>query len=78
MRFDLTKYDISQATHKLRCRHVVGRGLGYNYTMPCIVIKTTKRRKLKIIVFGSRYWKHKEYIKQIRYVLPFRVFEANQ
>lgn len=73
---NLDKYDISQATHRLRCRQVVGRGLGYDYTMPCIVVKKTKRGRLKIIVFGSRYWKHKEHIKQIRYVWPCRVFEA--
>ena len=74
---NLTKYDVSQATHRLRCRHQVCRN-GFNYSMRCIVLGKTKSRKLKIIVFGERYWKHKEHIKNIRYVSPIRVFEANR
>lgn len=74
---DLTKYDISQATHKLRCRHQISRN-GFDYTMPCIVLGKTKSGKLKIVVFGERYWKNKEHIKHIRYVRSFRVFEDNR
>lgn len=71
---DLTKYDISQATHKLKCRHQVCRH-GFNYTMPCIVLGKTKSGTLKIVVFGERYWKYKEHIKRIQYVQPWRVKE---
>lgn len=74
---DLTKYDISQVTHRLSCRHQIGCS-GFDYTMPCIVLGKTKSRRLKIVVFGDRYWKNKEYRKQLRYVFPYRVFEANR
>ena len=74
---DLSKYNITQATHRLRCRHQICRH-GFDYTMPCIVLGKTKSRKLKIVVFGERYWKNKEHIKSVRYVSPLEVFEANQ
>lgn len=70
----LTKYDVSQATHKLMCRHQICRN-GFNYTMPCIILGETKSGLLKIIVFGERYWKHREHIKKIRYVSHFRIKE---
>lgn len=69
---ELTNYNISQATHKLKCRHQIGRN-GFNYTMPCLILGKTKTRRLKLVVFGDRYWKHKEHIKRIRYVTPLRV-----
>ena len=75
---DLSKYDVSQATHKIRCCHKVGRGNGVYYTMPCIILGETKSARLKIIVFGSRYWLNKEHIKRIRYISKSRVFEANK
>lgn len=73
---DLSKYNVSQATHKLRCRHQIGQN-GFDYTMPCIVLGKTKSRQLKIVVFGRRYWGDYER-KRIRYVRLFRVFEANK
>ncbi len=69
---DLSKYDVSQATHRLKCRHCIARN-GFDYTMPCIVLGRTKSRFLKIVVFGERYWKNREHIKRIRYVAPWRV-----
>lgn len=75
---DLTKYDVSQATHRLRCCHKVGRGPGYNYTMPCIVLGRTKSGKTKIVVFGDRYWKGKDRRKRIRYVWGYKIVEANK
>jgi hypothetical protein len=50
---EIEKYDVSQATHRLSCRHQIGRN-GFDYTMPCIVLGKTKSRKLKIVVFGER------------------------
>ncbi len=71
---DLTNYTVSQATHKLKCRHQNGRN-GYNYTMLCIVLGKMKSRKLKIIVFGERNWAHKQHVKKIRYVPPWKVIK---
>lgn len=69
---NLDSYDISMATHILRCRHCIGQN-GFTYYMKCIPLGKTKSGKAKLIVFGNRYWKHKEHIKQVRYVSPWRV-----
>jgi len=74
---ELAQYDISQATHRLSCRHQICRN-GVDYEMACIVLGKTKSGNLKIIVFGKRNWKNKEHIKQIRYVPQYRVFKANR
>ena len=65
-------YDVSMATHKLRCRHCIGRS-GFTYYMKCISLGKVKSGKTKLIVFGSRYWKNKERIKRVRYVSSWRV-----
>lgn len=70
---NLADYDISQADHRLRCHYQICRN-GFDYSMPCIILNKTKSGKLKIVVFGDRYWKNKEHIKRIRYVYPYRVF----
>ena len=69
---NLDEYHVSEATHKLKCRHAIGRS-GFNYTMPCLIIGRTKSRMLKIVVFGDRYWKHRDDRKRIRYVPPWDV-----
>lgn len=74
---DLSKYHISQATHKLQCRHQVCLH-GFDYTMPCIVLGKTKSGRTKIVVFGERYWKYREHIKRIRYVRDFQILKAKQ
>lgn len=56
-----------EATHKLMCCHCIGRNTKY-YHMDCIPVKAMKNGKVKIIVFGDRYWKNKEDIKRYRYV----------
>ncbi len=71
---NLEKYDISDATHKLKCRHQIGRN-GYNYTMPCIPIGKTKSRKTKVVVFGDRARNHNNAHKKIRYVWPWQLVE---
>lgn len=65
---DLSKYDVSDATHLLKCRHQIGRN-GFNYTMPCLILDTTESGNIKVVVFGERYWKYKYHIKKIRYLL---------
>ena len=69
---DLAKYDVSQATHWLKCRHQIGRN-GYNYQMPCVVLHKTKAGKFKIIVFGRRMWLNTEHRKRIRYVYKHKL-----
>ena len=74
MNVDLTKYDISMATHWLDCSH----GTCYNnirhYTMHCLPLGKTKSGKMKLVVFGERDWKFEYRPKiKIRYVEPGRV-----
>lgn len=64
---DLDKYDVSMATHYLKCVHAIGRNR-YNYYMFCIPLGRCKSGKIKVVVFGDRYWKGRRHIKKIRYV----------
>ena len=70
---DLSQYDISQATHKLKCRHCMNSRQSRTYYMSCIVIKDMGHRMLKVVVFGSRYWKNHDDIKHVRYVPACKV-----
>ena len=65
-------YDIKDANADLRCSHWTGKGYIY-YTMPCIVLGKTKSGKIKVVVFGERFWKGRKNVKRIRYVEPERV-----
>lgn len=58
--------------YKLSCRHAIGTH-GKNYTMDCIPLKEMPDGRLKILVFGNRYWKGHDNKKQIRYVKSYRV-----
>lgn len=69
---NLDEHTIDNATHYLRCRHCIGRN-GFDYVMPCKLIKKTKSGKLCIVVFGDRYWSGKDHIKRIRYVWPHQI-----
>lgn len=71
----LKNYDVSRATHLLCCAHQIGR-IRRDYTMPCISLGKTKSGLVKVVVFGCRYWKHKDHIKQIRYVPPWKIEEV--
>ena len=62
------------ATHKLSCRHAIGLS-GLNYCMDCIILKEMPDNRLKILVFGERYWKGYDDKKQVRYVDRHRVVE---
>lgn len=63
-------------THLLKCRHQIGRN-GFDYYMPCNILKTTKSGKIKIEVYGERWLIYKKNKKQIRYVDKWRLKEAS-
>ena len=44
-----------QGVHVLRCRHCIGRNSTY-YLMYCDVIKEMPIHRVKIKVYGDRYW----------------------
>lgn len=70
---DLSKYDISMATHWLECAHAIGLRRRV-YRMHCRPLANTKLGKLKLLVFGERNWKLKDNPRiRIRYVDPGRV-----
>jgi len=71
---NLDKYDVSEFTHRLLCRHAIGRN-GTDYTMKCTLLKKTKAGFAKVIVFGDRYWKNRDHIKYIRYVLKLSLIK---
>lgn len=63
----MDKLTFVNATHHLHCAHAIGRNRN-EYTMRCHVLKEMKDRRLKVLVFGDRYWKGTEHISKIRYV----------
>lgn len=71
---DLNKFKRKDATHLLECRHAIGRS-GRDYVMDCIILKEMPNGRLKILVFGERYWKGHDDKKRIRYVDSYRVRE---
>ncbi len=65
-------YTIKDATHYLKCRHAVGIN-GLDYNMACLILKDMGYGRVKILVFGDRYWKGRDHIKRIRYVRKTRI-----
>jgi len=65
--------EIKDATHKLSCSHAFNEKSRYDYWMDCIVLKRMPNNRLKILIFGERYWKYHDDKKQIRYVDEDRV-----
>lgn len=57
---------------KLICRHVMGRNIT-DYTMDCEVVKTMPDGRLKIKVFGERFWRDRKDRVKVRYVEANRV-----
>lgn len=56
------------ATHLLICQHVIGSNRT-EYLMRCHVIKhMPDRERVKVMVFGDRYWKGSHHRSRIRYV----------
>lgn len=60
------------ATHLLLCRHAIGPN-GKDYQMRCHVLKAMPDGRLKLRVYGERYWKNTSHIVKVRYVEPERV-----
>ena len=60
------------ATHLLRCRHVIGHGVR-EYNMRCHILKSMGNGRIKVLVFGERNWENKEHVKHTRYVEGYRV-----
>ena len=60
-------------THFLKCRHAVGRS-GKSYCMYCIYLKDTTNNRVKIRVFGDRFWPGHYNKSYIRYVLKSRIY----
>jgi len=46
--------------------------------MDCIVLKEMPGWRLKILVFGDRYWRHNKNRKRIRYVGKWRVIKKEK
>jgi len=60
------------ATHLLRCRRAVGPS-GRTYFMHCNILKKMPDGRLKVLVYGNRYWKDRRDVARIRYVTADRV-----
>ena len=69
---DLLSFE--NATHELQCRHAI-RSHGKTYYMRCHVLKTMPDGRLKLRVYGDRYWKDTRDTVKVRYVYAWRVFE---
>lgn len=60
------------ATHLLKCRHAIGQS-GRTYFMRCHVLKKMPDGRLKLQVYGKRYWRDQCDAIKTRYVNPDRV-----
>lgn len=70
---DMTlSYD--NATHLLFCSHAVGKN-GKRYYMRCHVLKIMPDGRLKVQVYGDRYWKNTGHVIRTRYVDSGRVIK---
>ena len=64
------------ATHWLHCRHVCN--WVREYRMPCTVLKEMPDGRLKVVVFGDRFWAGRQDKSRVRYVSAGRVTEKSQ
>ena len=65
--------EIEGATHRLSCSHAFNEKSRYDYCMDCIILKEMPNNRVKILVFGDRYWKYHDDKKRVRYVDKSRV-----
>lgn len=65
-----SSYD--EARHLLACRHQICRN-GRDYYMRCDILKVMPDGRLKVRVWGDRYWKSEK--NRIRYVEASRVYK---
>lgn len=63
------------ATHRLKCKHCIGRNCT-TYYMHCNIIKKMPDGRLKVVVYGNLYWgmSNAGNNVNIRYVPSNRVF----
>lgn len=54
------------ATHKLWCKHCVGKSC-YDYAMRAHILKTMPDGRKKVLAFGGM-WKNMEKVQRVRYV----------
>lgn len=64
------KQTYDNAPYLLKCVHFYGRG-GTEYLMPCDVLKAMPNQRLKVRVFGNRFFK--DDTSRVRYVDSHRV-----
>ena len=74
---NLDNYNVSQATHRLACRHCIGVNC-YDYAMECILLGTTESGRAKIVVFGDRDRRGYDHLKRIRYVRPSKLIKMEK
>lgn len=60
------------ATHMLQCSHAIGCRVKH-FKMRCHILKSMPDGRLKVQVYGERFWKDKDHIVNVRYVQPSRV-----
>lgn len=67
------EYTSKDATHSLSCKHCYGKSTFY-YAMPCLILKDMPDgNRLKVLVFGERWFKDRVEKQSVRYVSQFRV-----
>ena len=70
----MTHFPGPRTSHWLRCAHCIGKGRRFEYDMPCILLKDMPDgKRVKVQVFGDRFWKGTSYVSRIRYVSSDRV-----
>ena len=68
------------ATHLLECSQCYCSTSRVDYFMKCIILKEMPNNRLKILIFGDRFWNRPSdnEKKRIRYVDKFRVKELKE
>lgn len=67
-----TKLTVKEATHVLKCSHTIGSNR-MPYTMDCLILKDMGDGRVKLLVFGDRYWINRDFTKRIRYMPKSRI-----
>jgi len=63
---------VNDATHDLRCSHCIGK-IRMPYTMKCLILKDMDHERVKLLVFGDRYWINTDHTKRVRYLPEWRI-----
>jgi len=72
---EIDNFKRKDATHLLECSQCYCSTSRYDYFMECIILKEMPNNRLKILVFGDRFWDRPgdNEKKRIRYVEKYRV-----